>query len=254
MRNPPNYIVKSDILDLPLEFPWKGKGMHYGASDGTKLHDALAQLTARGLAVLGALVEEWLVYRIHKGIDVGRWLNHVDATLAWAIDYRYRDEGSIGTLAEDNSVNQALRDGVWMVRVATVDRQWKMPDLPCNSEIFSLINITKQTLPAKHKKVFTAWVDAAIATGAKHDRRPEARMPQYTDFASKDAYREATWPYFGTKAVPREAFEPDSGYVPEQREELLGRFLASLDWKANPFLRSPDDMKNLGFEGTPYKL
>jgi hypothetical protein len=33
---------------------------------------------------------------------------------------------------------------------------------------------------------------------------------------------------------------------------LLNRFLARLDWKKNPFLRSPDAMKKFGFEGTPW--
>jgi hypothetical protein len=255
MRNPPNYIVKSGVLDLPLEFSWKGEGMHFGASDGTKLHDALCQLTTRGLAVLSALVEEWLILRLRQGIDAERLILHVDATLAWAVDYRYRDESSLkGTIPSDSPATQAVGDGIWIIRVVSADEQWNMPKLPFDPNVYSLINITKQTLPAKPKKEFMAWVDSAIAAGAKLDPRPAERMPQYSQFGNRETYKAAIWPYFGTKALPREAFDPESGYKPEQREELLDRFLAGLDWKTNPFLRSPEDMKKLGFEGTPYKL
>jgi hypothetical protein len=31
-------------------------------------------------------------------------------------------------------------------------------------------------------------------------------------------------------------------------------FLESLDYKENRFLRSPEEMKELGFEGTPYRV
>jgi hypothetical protein len=255
MRNPPSYVVKSGALELPLKFPWDGEGMHYGPSQGTKLHDALDRLTARGLAVLAALAEEWLTWRLHKGVDAERILHHVDAVLAWAIDRYYLDQSSLkGSIPKDTPVNQALGDGVWMVRQVAEDDQWDHPILPRADRVYALINITKQTMPDKEKKAFMAWVTWATETGAKLDPRPKKRMPAFRDFESNDAYRTAVWPYFGTKALPREAFDPESEYKPEQREELLNRFLAGLDWKKNPFLRSPEDMKKLGFQGTPYKL
>ncbi len=255
MRNPPHYVVKSGVLDLPLKFSWDGKGMHFGASEGTKLGKSLSRLTNRGLAVLAALVEEWLVWRLGKGIDVERILDHVDATLAWAIDRRYRDESSLkGAIPKDTPVNQALGDGVWMARTVTDDDRWETLVLPPSDSLFSLINVTKQTMPDQPKKAFLAWVNESIETATRLDPRPKKRMPSYRDFDKPEAYRAAAWPYFGEKALPREAFDPDFGYKPTQREELLNRFLVGLDWKKNPFLRSPEKMKKLGFKGKPYKL
>lgn len=255
MRNPPKYVVEAGVTDLPLKFPWEGKGMHFGPSEGTKLHEALSRLTTRGLAVLAALVEEWLIWRLHKGIDAERLLCHVDATLAWPIDRRYRDESSLkGTIPKDTPVNQALGDGVWMARTVTEDDRWEDLVLPPSGTVFSLINVAKQTMPDKPKKAFLAWVTWAIETATKLDPRPKKRMPDYSDFDDEKEYRKVAWPYFGTQALPRDAFDPDSGYKPDQREACLNRFLAGLDWKKNPFLRDPEAMKKLGFEGTPYKV
>lgn len=54
--------------------------------------------------------------------------------------------------------------------------------------------------------------------------------------------------------VPRAAFDPSVPYDPTMDEKLLREFLASLDPKENPYLRSPAEMKKAGFPGTPYQL
>jgi hypothetical protein len=51
-----------------------------------------------------------------------------------------------------------------------------------------------------------------------------------------------------------EALDPDVPYDDRRRREMLARFLKGLDWRKNPFLRSPAAMKKLGFEGKPYEL
>lgn len=253
IRVPPSYIVQSGILDLPLEFPWKGEGMHFGASQGTKLHAALGQMTTCAQVTVTALLEEWLVWRFQKAVDVSRFLHHVDSVLAWTIDRRYRDDSSLkGSIPNDTPVNQALGDGVWGVRLAAADSLWDFPNLT-EDKTAALVSIIKQTLPDKPKKAFSAWVQRTVETAAKLAPWPSKHWPERNEFESQAAYREAAAPFFG-QAIPREALEPDSGYKPEQRQEALGRFLASLDWNANPFLRSPEAMKALGFEGTPYKL
>jgi hypothetical protein len=54
--------------------------------------------------------------------------------------------------------------------------------------------------------------------------------------------------------VPREAFDPDANYQPEQRRELLSKFLSGLEPTKNPYLRCPEEMKAMGFAGTPYQV
>jgi hypothetical protein len=52
--------------------------------------------------------------------------------------------------------------------------------------------------------------------------------------------------------VPRQAVDPGFDFQVEQTESLINQFLAGLDHKSNPFLNSPERMREQGFEGTPY--
>jgi hypothetical protein len=54
--------------------------------------------------------------------------------------------------------------------------------------------------------------------------------------------------------VPREALDPEFDFEEEMTNELLAKFLQTLDYKQNPFLRSPEQMMQKGFEGIPYTL
>lgn len=252
MRAVPPYIAKSGVADLPLQFTWKGQGMHYGPSQGTKLHNELAKLTTLALATVTTLCAEWLIWRLRGGIDAERLLHYLDATLAWTVDWRYRDQSSL-KLPKDTPVNQAVLDGIWLVQLTTEDRLWRRPGLP-NDKTAALVSVTKQTLTAKEQKSYLAWVQSAVETAQRLGSHPAQKWPQWRDFNSDEpAYKQAVAPFLGT-TIPREAFDPDSGYKPAQREELIQRFLAGLDPKMNPFLRTPEAMKELGFEGTPYRL
>jgi len=251
MRAPSSYIQAARILDAPAKFPWKGTGMHFGPSQGTKLHEVFGKLTTCGLTTVCAMVEEWLVWRLHASVDVDLLLDQIDATLAWEFDRCYRDLSSL-RLQKKTPAEQAIGDGVWMVQLLTEDDKWT-GGLVAIDKAAALVSITRQTLDDKPKRAFNTWLDFAIGRAAKLEPRPKRKKPAYSDFDSKEEYIEATRPYFG-QPFPREALNPDIDYEPEDRERYLSRFLEGLDWKKNSFLRPPADMKKLGFKGTPYKL
>jgi hypothetical protein len=48
----------------------------------------------------------------------------------------------------------------------------------------------------------------------------------------------------------------DPGYVPspEMDNKHIADYLAGLNWQTNRFLRSPDELREKGFEGVPYTL
>lgn len=251
---PPVYIQSSGLLDAPPDFPWKGKAQHFGPTQGTKVHTALEKVATCGLTTLTALSAEWLLYRLRPSIELDRYLHYIDATLAWEIDGRYRDQSSLqGAIPKDTPVNQALGDGIWMVRRTTEDKyQTERPD----SDIYSaasLVSIIKQVLPTKPKKAFTEWFQWAAQRATELDPEPRGRKPKYTEFDTLEEFYRTVRPYFG-KPLPREALDPDSGYKPEERQARLAALLQRLDHRKNPFLRSPEQMKALGFAGTPYRL
>lgn len=252
MREPPAYITQAGVLDAPPEFAWKGSGYHYGPSQGTKVHAALGLLTTRGISTVAALTMEWILWRFHKAIDLQHYLNVVDSVLAWEIDWRYRAKKPEG-IPKDTPVHQVMRDAFWVLSSIANDEYWEYPTVNAPSTA-SLIHITKQVLPSKQQKAFLKWVEGAMAVATKLDPGPGKPRPIIGDFGNdREQYRAALQPYFG-HPLPREALDPAAGYTPEQRDALLAKLLAGLDWKQNPFLRSPEDMQKLAFPGTPYRL
>jgi hypothetical protein len=47
---------------------------------------------------------------------------------------------------------------------------------------------------------------------------------------------------------------PGFSAAPAERLVLIDRLLRSVENTGNPFLRSPDEMRALGFTGTPYRF
>ena len=55
--------------------------------------------------------------------------------------------------------------------------------------------------------------------------------------------------------VPRELFDLAAPFDPGQTRAYIERFVESLDYNANPFLNSPDEMLGFpDFHGTPYHI
>jgi hypothetical protein len=52
--------------------------------------------------------------------------------------------------------------------------------------------------------------------------------------------------------VPREAFDLSVPFDVEKTPASIDRFLRQVDYRANPFLQTPEEMLEDGFEGVPY--
>ncbi|WP_139357228.1 hypothetical protein [Leptospira alexanderi] len=251
MREIPSYIQRSKILESSTSIVWKGSGMHFGPSEGTKPHSVVDRLTVCGVTALGAAIQEWVLWRLHNKINIELYLYHIDAVQAWMIDYRYKDDEKLkGSIPEDTKINSALGDAVWMMRLISSDEYWEIPE-PSYSAV-SLKSIAKQLIQPEGKTAFTKWLSWA------HDRilelapTPKRFLKDPDEFESEEEYHKAGRPYFG-EPIPLEALNPDFDYKPQMRKKLLSDFLSRLDYKKNPFLRSPEMMKKLGFKGTPYQ-
>jgi hypothetical protein len=75
------------------------------------------------------------------------------------------------------------------------------------------------------------------------------RLTKFYPLTEETADEEALGP-----PVPRAALDPSFDYRPELARDLLANFLRSCDPGKNPYLRSPKEMLDAGFEGVPYAL
>ena len=77
-------------------------------------------------------------------------------------------------------------------------------------------------------------------------------------FSESDIYRndyEAKYDCSADIPVPREFFfDSEFQYSEDTAKPVLNAFLQSLDYDNNPWLCTPEEMLEKGFQGTPYKV
>lgn len=84
-------------------------------------------------------------------------------------------------------------------------------------------------------------------------RRPDEDFADPDDFATDEEWQAFASRHRGN-ALPPEVLDPGIDIDPARCWPLVERFLSQLDWTRNPFLRSPQEMRKIGFTGTPYTL
>jgi hypothetical protein len=100
---------------------------------------------------------------------------------------------------------------------------------------------------APDKKIFQKWFAETVKRAA--DVFP--CQYEYNDrFTNKDIYDCS-----GELPVPQEFFfDENFQYTLETAKQKINAFLQSLNYKSNPYLRSPEEMLEAGFKGTPYAV
>lgn len=183
-----------------------------------------------------AATTEWVAWRLDGVVDVSDLLNFAEGLWAAVIDYRYFREvehsapKSSGGL--DHVIFRTWQDANSFIRLC--------PRGQGNSKDCVLLAVlARHVLPKSKQEIFKNWLAVVLD-----------RIKTYwaMDLSTKGAEARQGPP------VPRVAFDPSLEYMPSMDKKLLGDFLASLDPKTNPYLRSPEEMKKAGFPGTPYKL
>jgi hypothetical protein len=253
VREPPAYIMKSGVVGAPVEFKWGQPPDHIGPYEGTALHDAVYRLTHCAAVTLAAGLEEWSAWRFHGMVDSAPYLAHAEALPAWAVDARYYKGPSDLENVESPPAESAMSVLGDLACNATEKQYLKYPaTCPPATQVHQAF-LLRYVIPKSSRKAFDEWITFVLKRLTEFAPRPEEYIGEFKDFESKEAYRLAQRPYFGVP-VPIELLDPHFDYKAAVREELLDRYLRGLDWKHNEFLRSPDEMKTLGFAGTPYRL
>jgi hypothetical protein len=251
-RTPPSYVPNA-IIGAPIDFPWKGTRAHAGPMQTmTKLLDRLSGTTTCGQITMCAGIVEWLAWRLQGHLPIENTLHFCDAAFAYQVDHRYadRDAGDITNPPAGPPECAALMElggYLWDQLKPKFLTSYYQP-VP---ETFHASHVTRHTTPKAHKKTFDGWLaglsDRVHTVAAKPDEEFKKKQ-EFDDPAELEAFYAR---HFG-RPLPREILDPDAIATPP--EPLIAAFLAGLDYHANPYLRTPEQMRELGFPGEPYKL
>lgn len=231
----PHYIGRLGIADTPILHKWDDQKPreHYLGNDAKLMHQ-FEKIATRGQIALSAGMAEWIAWRLGKHSRDETLFQVIQAVWASGVDWRY--VGNLKTHRQKmkwedwtGPVRGPLCATYHILQTICFDaprgmaiEPWMVP--LSNLAIYLLVD----------SKAFKAWRRSVLERLAK-DHPPTKKSPDGVP-------------------VPREAIDPEFPYKPEMAGELVAKFLATLDFKANPYLQTPEEMKNAGFSGTPYKL
>ena len=251
----PDY-VPAEIVGAPISCEWKGAQAHIGPVETlTPLMVQLGRGTAATQVAMCAGILLWLTWRLKTLTPVEHNLELAEAAFAYNIDWRYLDvdAGPKGKAPDQPPAESAAKKvNRWMRDAVDAETRWNS-FYTAVGETFHSSHVVKFITPRRYKPDFTAWLDAVSDRMAEHFPIPDIPWREINTFESKaDCYAYRA-PRRGV-AIPPQVLDPSFDYRPEQREDLLREFLAGLDPSRYRYLRTPEALLELGFEGVPYTL
>lgn len=226
---PPPYIVRAKSLKAPITYDWDDQQADdYFLKPDERLRTEIRVISKRGTLSLSLGFAEWVAWRSDNEVVQSTVLPALEAIWAGGVDWKY--------LSTRNSPSWEGWSGPVLGPLAIVFRT-----------LADIIRLTKREQFASPESVCLS-------------RLCEHVVPSLTAFKSwrrsvikrlKETHPKTQGDPLGD-AVPREALDPAFDYRPEQDKELIRQFLCGLDFKKNPYLASPAEMKKAGFKGTPY--
>jgi len=249
-------FIPESVVGAPLDFVWKGALNHIGPEQTvTPLWKQLSGVTMCAQVSLCAGILLWERWRLEGLAEVEHDQELAEASFAYCIDWRYTDQtaGPRGRPPDQPpATSAAMQVNLFMRRSLFHQDYWDSPDPPVQ-ETFHSAHLVRHTMPNAGKKTFDDWLTAVASRLQSYHPKPKDRLPSFYTFESEALYDQAVAPYRGVP-VPPQLLDPSFDYNPDDREALVAEFLAGLDPSRNRYLRTPEQMLELGFEGVPYQI
>ncbi|QRK06748.1 hypothetical protein JQX13_42880 [Archangium violaceum] len=224
-------MQRAGIQDRTLRFRWDDQQYEKVYTPLDRAARArLEKLSQRAILALAISCAEWIFHRFKLVSEAPLLDDYAEAAWAVVVDARY--------------ANYYLEPG---------GEEWQGPDRkPLAVAVMLLVDTIVRVENDDHPDIGALSL-ASLAAHVLTDPTPfhewheriVARLERLYPLNPQDTRGEP---------VPREALDPDFDFRLEMAPALIGAFLKKLDYKANPFLRSPSDMRKLYFDGVPYEL
>ncbi len=232
----PGYIDRLGISNDPIQYPWDDKKpMEAHRGNDSKLSAKISDISGKGIVALSIGFTEWIAWRLSKHSDDQIPFQVIEASWASIVDLRYMHPLNTPGLKLERIDWQGPVRGPLCDSYHLLSRlmDYAARDQAIEEEAVLLSNLALYVL--KDHKPFKEWRRFVIQ-----------RLTEFYPWEEGETYRSEA-------PIPREVLDPDFDYKPEMAKELIGNYIEGLDYKQNPYLRSPEEMARDGFEGTPYK-
>jgi len=237
----PKHIHEAGITTRVLLYPWDEWNVrsHYMFEDADQF-TRLDGLTDKANTALAIATGEWICERFKTLDDDPRPLQFLEAAWAAVVHSAYCEF----TVTDDDEWRGPVRAPLALTISIINDALFCLndnPDLAFRS--CWMFNLAKHVLP--DTTIFEEWFEACV-------KRLEAFHDVARDVSEEEEDLFAEYPWQGS-SIPREAFEPDFSYQPDLAPQLLDRFLKALRPDQNPYLRTAQEIEDLGGVGQiPY--
>jgi len=225
----PDYIAQTGIIDDPITYQWDDSTFDdVCLRPDERLGKRIHQIGDRAEVALALGFAEWLAWRISRYDDTRVLLQFIEAVWVGIVDWRYIS-ASEGLDEEDSQgpvrgpICAAFNQLLEVVHLIETE-QFAYPEIVCLSRIAEHV--------LRNPKSFKEWRQSTI------ERMIECHPK--------------TAPAFWGDPVPRQILDPTFDYDPNTAPRLIDEFLRSVDYSSNPFLRTPQAMRDIGFEGIAY--
>lgn len=242
----PKILDNDMFLKAPIKYKWNEdtSSFYYVDAENEKISYALWKLNHKATYGIATSLCEWIYWRMSRYINRPLALQSIEAQWASILDRRY----SIDWNFDGDYISEPINGPIYtMLKILQLPRE-------CYYEgsIFIDDGVEKLAMLARHispdKKFFDQWFN--------NNLRNAVRLfpAQYDRDGDLDAYEDKIYDSSQEPVIPREFFfDPDYNYEAADNEKLINQFLASLNYKENVLLNSPEDMLNIGFVGKPYQ-
>ena len=234
----PPYIARAAITDPAIRYKWHDwDAFRYCEPVDEEFVKRYAKIAPAAVIALTIAEAEWLMFRF-EGLSAdptlllyleSAWCANVDREYSWPIE--------LPKSAWQGPVRRPMLVAIILVNHLLYEAEDFADTLQQPS---SMSNLVEHVLP--DRAPFRQWRDRCVERLIQfYTEKPQDPFVDLFDERPAE-------PVF----VPREVFDPDFEFRPEMARPLVDRFLRNVDWPANPFLSSPEEMDRAGFKGTPY--
>jgi hypothetical protein len=250
-----NCGIDAAALSKPIDKEWRGSAAHLGPHRYTPLRQSLEFKTSSALLSLMAASAMWAKVRYDGIADTAVLGELSEAILCYQASPLYlrppRQEHRLIPKTDGMSPAEgAIAVFPWMFFTSHMFKPNRWPTYPPVVQTAQFIHLTRYLMP-KRVKLYETWAEAVIEKLAKTAHLSDPRQERLPSGSPPEVYAAEAARVIGPPLSPH-ALDIEASFDADENARLFAEGLASVDWQANRFLRTPEEMRKLGFDAEPY--